>query len=70
MRLPRTLITRHPLGRTVGAPGDVDRQRDVVLAALRMLESATSGGAMEEMTAEYRYGSSSEGSVPGAAAAD
>ena len=41
MHLPRTLVTPHLLGRTVGAPGDAEDQRQVVRAALHMLESAT-----------------------------
>lgn len=39
MGLSRSLITRHPLGRPLGAPGDAKRQRAVVEAALALLES-------------------------------
>ena len=54
LKLPRTLVTPHVLGRTIGAPGDVQRQREVVMAALRMLETATDAGAVEELPALYR----------------
>ena len=36
MNLPRTVITNHPLGRPLGAPGDVERQRAVVEKALSL----------------------------------
>ena len=42
MRLPRVLVTNHPVGRPVGAPGDVEGQRKVVNRALGLLESASS----------------------------
>jgi len=51
---PRTLVTRHILGRTVGAPGDSERQRLVVENALQMLETATSPGTIEDMSELYR----------------
>jgi len=41
MGLSRSLITRHPMGRPLGAPGDGKRQRSVVEAALALLESPT-----------------------------
>ncbi|MBA3399957.1 MAG: hypothetical protein H0U01_08350 [Acidimicrobiia bacterium] len=39
MGVSRALVTDHPLGRPVGAPGDQDRHRDVVRAALELFES-------------------------------
>jgi hypothetical protein len=39
MRISRALVTDHPLGRPIGAPGDHDRHRDVVRAALELLEN-------------------------------
>ncbi|MFQ5742501.1 MAG: hypothetical protein ACE5HV_02805 [Acidobacteriota bacterium] len=51
---PRTLITRHPLGRTLGAPGDVEGQRRVLAAALDLLQSATAGGTLLELPEPYR----------------
>ena len=48
LKPPRTLITRHLLGRTVGPPGDADRQRQVVKAALDLLETSTNGPTIVE----------------------
>ncbi len=39
MSVPRALITQHPLGRPLGAPGDAERQRAVVERALGLLAS-------------------------------
>ena len=44
MKLPRTVIARHIMGRPIGAPGGAVRQRQVVRAAMRLLETATAGG--------------------------
>ncbi|HAL48864.1 MAG: hypothetical protein CL694_03685 [Chloroflexi bacterium] len=49
----RTLITKHMLGRTIGAPGDVARQTSVVKAALDMLETATEVGTIREFPETY-----------------
>jgi len=38
MGVSRAVITKHPMGRPLGAPGDGERQRSVVLAALALLE--------------------------------
>jgi hypothetical protein len=48
LKLPRTLITPHLMGRTVGPPGEVGRQRRVVQAALELLETATAPGTIVE----------------------
>lgn len=40
MSLPRALITPHPLGRPLGAPGDSERQLAVVEAALDLFDVA------------------------------
>lgn len=53
MKLPRTVITSHPMGRPVGAPGDHVTQRQVILTALDMLESATKGGTIKEISLRY-----------------
>lgn len=42
--VPRTLVTPHLMGRTIGPVGDHPRQRAVVAAALDLLESATEPG--------------------------
>lgn len=54
MTLPRLLITPHFMGRTVGAPGDRERQRAVVRAALSLLEEAKAGGTTVEFPGRYR----------------
>ncbi len=61
LKPPRTLITQHILGRTVGAPGDAERQRAVVRAALGLLESAQSPGTVLEFSELYR---SADGARP------
>jgi len=40
MKLPRVLVTRHPMGRPLGAPGDAERQLSVLRAAF-MLHAAS-----------------------------
>lgn len=57
MRLPRTVITPHPMGRTLGAPGDRTKQREVIVTALKLLETATRGGTMVEFTEAYHVAS-------------
>ncbi len=37
MGLSRSLITQHPMGRPLGAPGDGERQRAVIEQALGLL---------------------------------
>jgi len=43
---PRALFTNYPLGNPVGRPGDPKDQRDGLLAALALLETATGPGAI------------------------
>ncbi len=54
MKLSRTVVTRHPMGRPLGAPGDIARQEAVVRAALDLVESAASGPALVELEPPYR----------------
>ncbi|MDJ0498594.1 MAG: hypothetical protein QNJ89_12245 [Acidimicrobiia bacterium] len=56
MGVPRTVITRNPMGRPLGAPGDVERQKAAFEAALQLVESARSGGALQELEDPYRPG--------------
>ncbi len=58
MRLPRTLVTPHPMGRPLGPPGDTGRQREVVAAALRLVDTATGPGTIETLQGSYRPGTS------------
>ena len=55
---PRALVTPHPMGRTIGAPGDRERQRQVVLAALDLLETAEQAGTIVEAPGSYQPGRS------------
>ena len=54
LKPPRTLVTQHILGRTIGAPGDVERQGNVVRAALELLDTAKSPGTVLELNEPYR----------------
>ncbi len=54
LKPPRTLITRHILGRTIGAPGDIEGQRAVVRSALELLETVEEPGTVVESTHKYR----------------
>lgn len=56
MKVPRTVITQHPMGRPLGSPGDQERQRKVIEAALGLLDSATGGGAVVEVDDAWRPG--------------
>jgi hypothetical protein len=46
LQVPRTLVTPHLMGRTIGPVGDRTRQRAVVDAALELLEEATTGATV------------------------
>ncbi len=54
MVLPRAVITRHPMGRPLGPPGDAARQRAVVTAALELLPA--SERSVVELPEPYRPG--------------
>jgi hypothetical protein len=57
MSLPRTVITQHPMGRPLGAPGDAERQRTVIATALSALETAERGGTIVDIDEAWRPGS-------------
>ena len=59
MGLPRTLVTRHPMGRPLGPAGDRERQREVVEQALALLDTATDGGTIVELEQPFRPGRAS-----------
>lgn len=54
MGYPRAVVTRHPMGRPLGPPGDVSTQISVLQAALGLLGSAREGGAILEIPNPYR----------------
>jgi hypothetical protein len=56
MKLPRAVITQHPMGRPLGGPGDRERQRTVIEAALGLFDSATAGGTVVEIGDAWRPG--------------
>lgn len=56
MKFPRTLVVKHPLGRSMGAAHDTERQEQVLNAALALLESATTNATIEEFPEPYRAG--------------
>ena len=60
MGVARALITNHPMGRPLGAPGDTKRQHDVVARALNLL---TAGPAIVDHPESYRPAAADEGGV-------
>lgn len=46
MQVARALITPYIMGRPLGIPGDVKEQRNIILAALDLLENAKTGGTI------------------------
>ena len=54
MGYPRTVVTRHPMGRPLGPPGDTGTHMKVVETGLELLEEATAGGTIVELEAPYR----------------
>jgi hypothetical protein len=57
MKLPRTVITRNPMGRPVGPPGYAGAQRRVIEAALELVDTADGPGAIVHLPDRYRPGS-------------
>ena len=54
MMVPRTLVTRFPMGRPLGAPNDVERHLDVMRNAFNLLETATEPGTIATYPHPYR----------------
>ena len=50
MTLPRVLLTPHLMGRPLSLVHDTERQRAVLLAALKLLEEAPQVGSLMEFT--------------------
>ena len=53
MTLPRVVTTPHLLGRPLGSPGDRNRQRESVMAALNLLEGAKQVGTIYDLPGTY-----------------
>lgn len=49
LQVPRVLVTPHLMGRTIGPVGDRNRQREVVLAALRLLVEAPGPATRQDL---------------------
>ena len=47
--MPRVAAIEHPFGRPYGDVGDADTQREVLRAALRLAETATTPGQIEHL---------------------
>ena len=47
--MPRVAAIEHPFGRPYGDVGDAARQREVLLAALQLAETATTPGHVEHL---------------------
>lgn len=52
MSVARALVTPHPLGRTLGAPGDNERHQAILSAALELFEAT--GPIVREWPEPYR----------------
>ncbi len=54
MKLSRTVITRHPVSRSMGAPGDAARHAAILRSALGLLETAEQSGTILELEEFYQ----------------
>jgi len=54
LKMPRTLVVKHPMGRPLGAAGDAERQREVLHATFDLLGSATENATITEFPEAYR----------------
>jgi hypothetical protein len=53
MTLPRVITTPHLLGRPLGAPGNRSRQRESIMAALDLLDTAQKVGTIRDLPGSY-----------------
>lgn len=54
LRIPRTLIVKHPMGRPLGAADDAARQHEILDAAFHLAESATENATIAEFAEPFR----------------
>jgi len=54
MMIPRSLVVNHPMGHSMGAALDAERQSEVLVAAFDVLESATASGTTVEFGPAFR----------------
>ncbi|NQU63229.1 MAG: hypothetical protein HQ517_02940 [SAR324 cluster bacterium] len=53
MRLPRLLITPHPMGRPLGPPFNRGKQRSIIETALKLLDTSVEGGVISYIHEPY-----------------
>jgi hypothetical protein len=53
MTLPRIVTTPYPMGRPLGAPGNLQSQRKSILTALELIENAGQVGTIVDLTGDY-----------------
>ena len=53
MHLPRLVLTNFPKGRPLGPPNDHETQREVLLAALDMIDHAKQAGSIHSFNGDY-----------------
>ncbi len=50
---PRSVFVNFPMGNPFGRPGDTAMQREILLAALRLAESAANAGVLTDLPYEW-----------------
>ncbi len=50
MKVPRTVVVKHPMGRPLGAAGDAQRHHAVIAAAFDLLETASTNNSIIEVS--------------------
>jgi hypothetical protein len=53
VRPPRSLFVNHPMGNPFGRPDDPAGQRRILLDALRLAETATTGGVLVDLEDDW-----------------
>lgn len=54
LKLPRSVVVKFPRGATMGEPKDTMQQRQVLMDALRLLETAREPGTMVDLPYRWR----------------
>lgn len=50
---PRSLFINHPMGNPFGRPDEVERQREILLAALHMVEDCKTPGELRDFDTDW-----------------
>ena len=53
VRPPRSLFVNHPMGNPFGRPGEVACQREILMAALSLLETCREPGALVDLDTDW-----------------